>query len=436
MDGSAVVVGAGIAGLVAARVLSRRYPSVTVLDRDTLPDGATPRRGVPQSAQPHLLLISGMRALEELFPGLLDELTDKGAVRFDPGLGLCVYRYGSRWPRAETGLDLVSVSRPLLEATIRDRVAKQPGVTIRDGVSVIALSGAAGKVTGAFLDNGDHLESGLVVDCTGRGSRSDRWLAALGFPAPEQVEVKIGVTYTTRIFRRAPGELDGWQAALVLPKPPGENRSGLVLAIEDDRWLVTVGGWHVDNPPTDIASFNEYAQSLPDQIVADLIAHAEPLSEPQLHRFPSSRRRRFETLARVPAGYVALGDAFCSFNPIYGQGMTCATLQAGALAEALDRHGAATVEMARDYFTAAAATIGTPWRFAVGADFAYPATVGPKPRGIGATIWYSRRISAASKKDADINRTFLSVQQLLTPPSALFKPAFVARVLRLSRGPA
>jgi 2-polyprenyl-6-methoxyphenol hydroxylase-like FAD-dependent oxidoreductase len=434
VQGSAVVIGAGMAGLAAAQVLSRRYRSVTVLDRDTLPTGIEPRRGVPQGPHPHLLLASGVRELAGLFPGLEDELIEKGALRFDIGTGVCIFRDGSRWPRQATGLDLLAISRPLLEATVRDRVAKEPGVTIRDGVSVTALAGAGGKVTGAFLDTGELIEADLVVDASGRGSRSDRWLAALGFPAPEQVEIKIGVTYTTRIYRRSPGQLDGWQAALVMPTPPDEKRSGFVMAVEGDRWLVTVGGWHIDKPPTDVATFDAYANSLPDPVVTDLIAQAEPLTEPLLYRFPSSRRRRFEDLDRIPAGHVALGDAFCSFNPIYGQGITCAALQAGALDQALERHGAATLEMARDYFRAAAETLATPWQFAVGGDFNYPETTGPRPRGIKLSNWYVRRITKASKRDPDITRVFFAVQHLLAPPSELFKPALVAKVLWLSRG--
>ena len=434
VQGSAVVIGAGIAGLVAARVLSRRYSSVTILDRDTLPVGVEPRRGVPQSAHPHLLLASGMRELDALFPGLGDELVEKGALHFDLGTGVCVYRDGSRWPRQAMGVDLVAISRPLLEATVRDRVAKEPGVTIRDGVSVTALDGAGGRVTGAFLDTGELVEADLVVDASGRGSRSDRWLAALGFPAPAQVEIKVGVTYTTRIYRRSPGELEDWQAALVMPTPPGEKRSGFAMAVEDDRWLVTVGGWHIDEPPNDVATFEEYAKSLPDPIVADLISRAEPLTEPALYRFPSSRRRRFDALDRIPAGYVAIGDAFCSFNPLYGQGMTCAALQAGALDRALERHGTATVEMARDYFRAAAETLAIPWQFAVGNDFNYPETTGARPRGIKLSNWYVRRITKASKRDPDLTRVFFSVQHLVAPPSALFKPAMVAKVLWLSGG--
>jgi 2-polyprenyl-6-methoxyphenol hydroxylase-like FAD-dependent oxidoreductase len=429
----AVVIGAGMAGLVAARVLSERCADVTVLDRDKLPEGGTPRRGVPQGGHPHVLLVSGLRELAGLFPGFEDELAGAGATRFDIGTGLCAYRYGRRWPREPTGLDLVSVSRPQLESLVRDRVTQLPGVTVRDGVSVTALAGDGGRVTGAVLDIGETLDADLVVDGSGRGSRSDRWLAALGFPAPEQTEIKVGVAYTTRLFRRGHDDLDGWRAAVVLPTPPLENRYGVALPIEGDRWIVSVGGWHIDAPPGDTAAFEEFAKSLPDPIVADLIIAAEPLTDPVAYRFPTSRRRAFDRLDRLPAGYVALGDSFCSFNPIYGQGVTVAAMAAGALGAALDRHGTATVAMARDYHRAAAELIATPWRFAVGGDFSYPKTTGPRPRGTALSNWYARRIALASQVAPDINAAFLRVQQLIDPASVLFRPGLIARVLWLNR---
>ncbi|MGW4942426.1 FAD-dependent oxidoreductase [Actinoplanes sp. NPDC004185] len=430
MDGRAVVIGAGIGGLAVARVLSRRYAQVTVLDRDTLPAGGVPRRGVPQSAHGHILLISGLRVLTELFPGLGEELISRGARRFDLGTGLCNYRFGRRRTPAPAGQDLTSVSRPLLEAVIRERVATEPAVTIREGVTVTALLGAADAVTGVVLDTGESMAADLVVDCSGRNSRSDRWLGELGLPAPRQLEVEIGVAYTTRVYRRGPGQLEGWEAALVLPEPPHEKKAGLVLPIEDDRWLVAVGGWHVDPVPSDVASFEAYARSLPDPIIADLIAQAEPLGEPLPFRFRSSRRRLFEELDRVPAGYLTVGDAVCSFNPIYGQGMTVAAMAAGALGETLDRHGAATTAAAREYYRTAAELIAVPWRFAVGNDFAYPQTAGPRPPGVRLTNWYSKRLAVASQSSAELSRIYLGVQQLLMPPSELLRPGVVIQALR------
>jgi len=431
MDGTAVVIGAGMGGLAAARVLSRRYAQVTVLDRDTLPAGGEPRRGVPQSAHGHILLISGLRELAGLFPGLDDELVERGASRFDLGTGLCNYRFGRRRISSPAGQDLTSVSRPQLEAVIRERVATEPNVTIRDGVTVSALTGTATAVTGVVLDSGETVAADLVVDCSGRSSRSDRWLAELGLPTPRQLEVEIGVAYTTRVYRRGSDELEGWRAAIVVPEPPHEKRAGLVLPIEDDRWLVAVGGWHIDPVPSDVASFEAYARSLPDPIVANLITRAEPLGEPIPYRFRSSRRRLFEELDQLPAGYVTVGDAVCSFNPIYGQGMTVAAMAAVALGEALDRHGSVTPDAARDYYRAAAGLIAVPWRFAVGNDFAYPETAGPRPRGVGLTNWYSKRLGVASQVSPELSRVYLGVQQLLAPPSELLKPAVIARALRL-----
>jgi len=443
----AVVIGASMAGLTAARVLSDRYESVTVLDRDTLslpahgdgndadPLGAErPRRGVPQGAQPHVLLVSGQRALESMFPGFADELTAAGAVAFDSGLGLCKFQYGRRWPQVSNGLDLVSASRAQFESVVRRRVAGLAAVTIRESMSVAGLTGDAERITGVVLDDGTTIDADLVVDASGRGSRSDRWLTELGCPAPEQVEVKIGITYTTRTYRRAPGEtIDGWTAALIMPTPPAQHRAGVIVPIEGDRWMVMVGGWHVDAPPATVDEFDAFAASLPDPIVTNLVRTAEPLSDPVTFRFPASRRRDFDKLEKIPAGYVTAGDAFCSFNPIYGQGMTVATMQAQVLAGVLDHRGAASEAMARDYYRAAARIIATPWRFAVGGDFAFPQTTGPRPRSMAVTSWYARKISRASQLDTEINRAFFGVQQLVEPPAVLFKPRMVARVLRVSR---
>jgi 2-polyprenyl-6-methoxyphenol hydroxylase-like FAD-dependent oxidoreductase len=423
-----------MAGLAAARVLSDRYSNVTVLDRDTLPDGPEPRRGVPQSSQPHILLVSGLRELTDQFPGLDDELTALGGVRFDTGLGLCAYRFGRRWPAARTDLDLVSVTRPRLETVLRERVAALPGVAIRDQVAVSGLAGSDGVVTGVVLDTGETLDAALVVDCTGRGARSDRWLAALGVPAPAQTEIKVGVSYATRVYARKPGDLQGWQGALVLPVAPREKRSGFALPVEGDRWLVSIGGWHVPDPPADAESFERCAKDLPDPIIASLISRAEPLTDVMIAKFPSSRWRHFEQLTHLPTGYVALGDAICSFNPIYGQGMTCAAKEASTLGAALDAHGRrAGPETARQYYAAAAKIVETPWQFAVGGDFNYPETTGPRPRGIALRNWFARRIAYASQVDPEVNATFASVQHLVTPPEVLFRPRFVVRVLRQAR---
>lgn len=431
---TAVVIGAGIAGLCAARVLADRYARVIVLDRDQLPPDATPRRGVPQGNHGAVLLAAGQRALGELFDGLLDELVATGATPFEPGTQMIFYRYGSVWPKTPTGISLLSFSRPLLEHSLRSRVAALPNVEFRAEAAAAGLAGADGVVTGVVLDSGETLPCALVVDCSGRGNRSDRWLGELGCAAPAVTEIKIGVGYTTRLFRRKPGDLPDATAVFILPAAPHETRVGLALPIEDDRWLVSLGGWHGDFPAAgDPDAFTAHARSLPHPGIAQLADACEPVTEAVSFTFPSNRRRHFENLPAHPAGYLALGDAVCSFNPIYGQGMTCAALEAQALGRQLDAHGAATAALAADYYQETAHILATPWQFAAGGDLAYPQTQGERPRGSALRNRYSRRIQLAAQVDPEIRRIFTAVQHLLMPPGILRKPAMVLRILRLSR---
>lgn len=422
-----MVAGAGVAGLAATAMLAPRFDKVTVIDRDRLADGPVPRRGVPQGEHGHVLLGAGQRALATLLPGLREEMLEAGAVPFEPGEDLAFYRYGARWPRIDTGLELMTFSRPLLEWTIRKRLAAFPNVEFRGDVAVSGLSGRDGRVTGVVTGDGE-LAADLVLDCTGRGSRSDRWLAALGMPAPRVTEVRIDVGYSTRLFERLPGDMDETVAHFALPTPPHERRAGLVLPIEGDRWLISMGGWHGDYPGDDDA-FLEHAKSLPLPEIARLITEREPLTDLVTCGYPASRRRHFEELTELPKGYLALGDAMCSFNPIYGQGMTCGAQEAVALGELLD---AGPLDEAA-YYREAARILTTPWQFAVGADFTYPETKGERPRGAGLRNRFGRELQFAAQNDPEIRRLYMRVQHLLLPPDVLFKPATILRILRAAR---
>ena len=432
---SAVVIGAGIAGLVAARVLAERFDQVVVVDRDHLPDSAQPRRGVPQGRAPHTVLLAGQNALGDLFPQIQDELITSGANVFDAGSDLLMWRFGELWPPMPFGFDLITMTRPLLEVTVRRRVAALPAMTIRDGVAVAGLVGNdRGGVIGVRLDDGEVILSDLVVDCSGRGGRSDRWLSALGYPTPDTAEVKIGVGYACRLLRRKPIDLPSGRALMVFPTAPQEKRIGVAVPVEDDQWLVGVGGWHGQIPAAGEAAFLAFARSLPYSGFGELVETAEPLTDVVVHRFPSSRWRRFDRLRRLPAGYLALGDAIASFNPIYGQGVTVAVLEAQALGRELDR-AASTVRMAGArmagrFYRATAGLVAVPWRFAVSADYLYPETNGAKPLGADLLNQYSLRIQHAARTSAEVRRQFVAVQHLVAPPSDLMRPAMIAKVLR------
>ncbi|MEU9923965.1 monooxygenase [Streptomyces griseoluteus] len=434
----AVVIGGSMAGLVAARALADRFTRVTVVDRDALPEDARDRRGVPQSGHAHALLVSGQSTLEELFPGLTDELVAGGAVPFDPGSDLLFHQMGGHRIRCATGLQGISLSRAFLEHAVRARVAALPTVEVRDLLAVCGLTGSAGRVTGVELDGGEVLAADLVVDATGQsGTRSDRWLHALGCSTPEVATVKVDVGYATSLLRRGVDDrlLDDVLLYLIAGVPPHDKRAAAVFPVEGDRWMVTLAGWHGTHAPVDPQGFAKFAAELPTPHVGELVARAEPVGEEDARRFtyPQARRRLFERLRQPPSGYVAIGDALCSFNPVYGQGMSVAALEAVELGRCLDRFGTTSSRMARAYYRAAAKVIAGPWQMATGGDFMYPETVGRRPPGTDLVNRYVRQVLLASHVSVDAHRVVLDMQHLLAPPSAALRPTTVVRSLLAAR---
>lgn len=436
--GSAVVIGGSIAGLAAARVLADRYAEVRVLDRDTLPEEPRTRRGTPHAGHAHALLIRGRRTLQQLFPGLDTELLQAGAVSFDPGRDLVFFQMGAPRIRFDSGMVGISCTRAFLEQRIRQRVRALDRVVVEDRIAVAGLTGTPGRVTGVVLDDGRKIAADLVVDATGRsGGRTDRWLAGLGCQTPRTEQVKVGVGYTTRYFHRPPGDTleDDALLHLLAAVPPHDKRAAAVFAVEGDRWIVTLGGWHGTHAPVDPAGFEKFAAELPDGRIAELLSRAEPLDSGDAEKFtyPAARRRRFEHLRQPPAGYVAIGDAICSFNPLYGQGMTTATLEALALGECLDRAGGATSAMAREYYRRAAKVIDTPWQLATGGDFFYPETTGPKAFGTDLVNRYVKQVLRATHTSVGAHRVMVDVQHMLAPPTAILRPDRVVRWLLAAR---
>jgi 2-polyprenyl-6-methoxyphenol hydroxylase-like FAD-dependent oxidoreductase len=284
-------------------------------------------------------------------------------------------------------------------------------------------------VTGVEVDAGNGKEilaADLVVDATGRGSRSQSWLETLGFDAPAVEKVEVGIGYTTRLYRRRPGDAGG-KRALVMRGGAPRYRFGVALAQENDRWIVSVGGYFGDYAPLDEEGFLGFVRTLPVPEIVEIVSSAEPLSGFRSFRFPASVRRRYERLGRFPDGYLVVGDALCSFNPAYGQGMTTAILEAKALSDCL---GDGPARLAERFFAAAAAIIDIPWRIAVGGDLEHPrveAARTPFARFMG---WYIGKLHRAAARDAALAVRFLKVANLMAPPAALLAPAIALRVLR------
>jgi 2-polyprenyl-6-methoxyphenol hydroxylase-like FAD-dependent oxidoreductase len=432
----AVVLGASMAGLLAARVLADAYGRVTVVDRDPLPEASAQRRGVPQGRHTHGLLARGQQALEELFPGLTAELVAAGASCGDL-LGDARWHLNGHLLRQErSGLVGLGASRPLLEARVRARVRALPNVDFLDGCDIVGLAATPDdrRVTAArVLRQADAaelaLDADLVVDATGRGSRAPVWLEDLGYRRPERDEVRIRLGYASRTYRLAADVLGGDKA--VLDTPTLQNpRGGALVALEGGAWIVTLAGILGDFPPTDPDGFLAFARSLRFPDIYQAVRDGEPLDDPVPFRFPASVRHRYERLDRFPDGFLVVGDAICSFNPIYGQGMTVAALEALTLRRHLER---GIGPRPRRWFRDLTRVIDVPWDMSAGGDLAFPGVQGRRTPKVRLANAYLARLHAAAARDARLATAFIRVAGLVAPPRSLLGPGVVLRVLRNGR---
>ena len=296
--------------------------------------------------------------------------------------------------------------------------ARQIGSTPdRSRVTSVAMSDATGDSV---------LDADLVVDATGRGSRAARWLKELGYAGPAVERIKIPITYVTRCFRRAPGDLDGDTVEMVASDQPC-HRGAMMGAIEGGRWIVTLTGYGNQVPPQDMAGFIAYARSLPARRIGDLVSRAEPLDDGCVFHFPASLRRHWERVAHLPDGFVVVGDGICSFNPVFGQGMTVAAQESQALAAALAGPHSG---LARRFYRAAAHLVDRPWAIAAGTDLQHPDAIGRRGVLTGMVHGYMNRLSRAAQSDPHVATRLYQALNLMIPSAGLFRPDIVVRTLR------
>lgn len=438
-SGTAIVVGASMGGLLAARALSDTFAQVTVVDRDRLPTAVASRRGVPQGKQLHVLLARGRDVLDELFPGLTDELVAAGVPLVDLHDEVDWINNGYLMRRSPSTLKAFGIGRPLLEHTVRTRVAALPGVEFVPECDVIGLLATpdSRRITGVRVLERDNTEprelrADIIVDASGRGSRTPQWLAALGYPTVPEERVTVGITYVTRYYRREPGQINGMLGVLANATPE-IPRYGVIAAQENGQFAIALSGMLGEVPPTDDAGLAAFAQSLPAPHFGDLVTNAVPTSDPVLMRFPHSQRRRYEKLQRFPDGLLVLGDAMCSFNPVYGQGITAASLQALLLRSMLSQgQGTATLKP-RTFFRRAAKLVDRPWSISVGSDLRFPGVPGRRTAQVRFVNAFIDRLHAAATTDRTLGMAFLRVINLIDSPTRLLTPRIVARVLRGAR---
>lgn len=425
---TAAVLGASMAGLLAARALSETCDRVIILERDTIRGVTTPRRGVPQGAHVHGLMARGQQILEELFPGFTEEALSRGIPTADLG-ELRWFFNGKPLRPATTGLTCVSADRPILEDLVRRRVLDLPNVHLLENVSVCGLLmddtnsrviGVARRREGS--PRVEETPANLVVDCTGRGSQTPRWLREAGFDSPTVESVPIGLSYTSRHFRVINEDILRGDLAVNPVSCPAHPRGAFFTRVQNGTSIVSLTGMAGDRAPTDYDGFLKWAESIVVPDVADIIKASEPLNEGVSLHYTASRRHHYENLQRFPDGVLVMGDAFCSFNPVYGQGMTVAALEALELRDAT-RSGA---PIAADFHQRISEVVDPPWQQSAAGDLMYGA--GPIPEPVLQANQMTAMIQKAATVDPEVTRTFMRVAGLVDPPTHLMTPEMQARI--------
>ena len=430
----AVVIGGSVAGMMAAAALSRHFASVTILERDALNDEQHPRKGVPQGNHVHVLLTSGLQALEAYFPGMRDEMLADGVDTIKWSEEMRWYQAGSWKTRIPCGINFYPQSRVSLEGRIRARVRKLPGVKILTGCSVQGLlyDKALENVTGVrvlMTDQEVELAADLVVDASGKGSRTLKWLEELGYAAPPKETVAIDLVYVSRLYRKTASPRD-WKGLASHPRPD-VPRGGILLPVDAGSWIVTLFGYGGEFPSTEPDAFLRFTRELPVPDLYETLVEAMPLSEPLKFSYPQEIRQRFDRVERFPDGLLLIGDAMCSVDPVFGQGMTLACKEALALDKELDVQGAHldATRLRRKFFSACQGIIAVPWLITESEALRFEKTPGKRTFIIRMLQWYTGHVFALSAVDVDVYRAFLDVMHLLCGPEALFRPKVLGRVL-------
>ncbi|MFJ8043862.1 NAD(P)/FAD-dependent oxidoreductase [Kitasatospora sp. NPDC096147] len=438
----AVVIGGGYAGLLAARALADHFTEVVVLERDVVGRETGAHPSAPQAYHAHAMLAKGAEMLERLFPGLRQELEEIGAPVFDYGERISFLLPTGYATRTTTGVWVQSFTRDELERRIRGRVLDLAPVRVLGGARVSGLgTGPGGRVDRVRYRVEDGQESeiaaDLVVDASGRSTSIDDWLAGAGLPVSARTTVKAKITYTTMVFDRTAEEKD-YDLAYQMTFAPSVRRGGAMLAVEHGRWVCSLFGFE-QHPPTDPDGFLEYARSLENPRLAEQIARRTRHDE--LHRYtnPGSTWRRHHRNPGWPDGLIAIGDALCVFNPVYGQGLTVAAIEAVALGALLRRRrtaGTALTGLSRDYLRAAATIIKVPWSLSTTSDLMW--TPAGQPAAARFAHWYNQQVFALARHDSDVWTRFVKVANMTAPSSLLMHPSVLAKIARraVTRRPA
>ncbi|PGY15982.1 NAD(P)/FAD-dependent oxidoreductase [Bacillus sp. AFS031507] len=433
----ALVIGGSIAGLLAARILSDFFEEVLIIEKDQKREKHLTRTGVPQGTHGHALLKSGEEILTELFPGIVDELIADGSVKSDFTSELAWNHHGSWKVKYHAGISIIQQSRPFLEWHIQRRLEMIPNISFLYGAKAkrMLINSDSTSIIGVEIQKDGEaavpLNANLVVDATGAGSNSTNWLRQLGFDAPQKTEVKVNLFYASRIYSSLSSKNKDWGNLLVYPNPPRQNRGGSISPIENQRWMVTLLGYGVESPPSTLEEFINYAKSLEQPDVYEAIKNGTPETDVSVYRFPALRRFHYEKLQRFPNGLIVSGDAFCRIDPVFGQGMSIAALEAIALKKELQKalNKNKISQISKNTHRSFSKIIDVPWLIALTEDFRFTHTDGAKPFGLPLLKWYVKRVILACESNQKVYGKLINVLQLKAHPISLFSSSTLKAVL-------
>ncbi|HVK66314.1 MAG TPA: FAD-dependent oxidoreductase [Polyangium sp.] len=440
MQNHAVVIGAGMSGLSAARVLERFFEKITVLDRDELPEGSTARAGVPQARHVHALVTRGAQELEALFPGFLAEYEAKGAHAVDVPYDGAILRTAGWQQPMRSGCTVYLATRDLTESIVRRRLRESGRVEIlprTEATGLYVRPDAPGRVAGVLAvqrGGGTNLTlpADLVVDASGRSSKALSWLASLGAEVPREEVVDCYSGYSSRWYE-APEVLppDHWWKLVWLDPSPKENHfvSGVLFPVEGRRWILTLVGYAKHYPPSDEEGFFRALGELRSPVLQRMAELGRPISPVYSSRANQNRLRRFDKLAQPLPGFVAVSDSVCTFNPMYGQGMTVATLSARALESTLERISLGDPGFERVFFASQQRALRDAWNLATSADMRFPGVKSDLPAPSWFSAFFGDSIQRTMTHDAEVLRRVTPVYYMLKSMRSLFAPELAARIL-------
>jgi len=424
----AVVMGGSIAGLLAARVLSDYFENVTIIERDNYAENHKVRNGTPQANHIHLLLAKGKKIFQEFFPELEQDLMENGANKID-FLNDSKYLLPSGWAqRFDSGIITFTCTRTLLENTIRQQIQKIPKIKIEKKIHITSLISEKLNNVGLQTSDGKKIHADLIVDCTGRNTKTPSWLEDVGYLKPAETKVDSFVGYATRRYI-PPKNNRTWKMLVILNKPTTNPRTGVIYPIEDGKWLVGLYGIGKNYPPTDEQGFLEFTKNLENNDLYEALKDATPDSEIHGYKVQGSRKYHYEDMKRWPENFIVLGDAVAVFNPFYGQGMTSSALGAEVLGDML-KHGKMEKGFTRKFQKRLAKAISLPWILGTSEDMRWPTTIGKRPDMITRMVQdHAQRVLLLGPKSSLATKSFLQMTHMIKSPVVIFHPLILLQLV-------